>query len=399
MFKKCLIPLTCLFVTFYSVSIEICLAMSNSNLKGTYISATIGSKEIYNHNTQDDEVVDSWANTYLLSSEGNGNIIFLEKNGKPVSYPLMPYTVNEHGIILKNGVPNGIISSNGNYFTFVGIDDGSLDDDLVMHIAIKTSSNMSNASLKGTYIMTTIGSKEIYNHSTQDDEVVDSWSDTYLLSSDGNGNITFLEENGEPVSYPQMSYSVNELGIMSKNGVPTGIISSDGNFFTFVSTDDGSLNVDLVMHIGIKTSSDMSNASLKGTYIMTTIGSKKIYNHSTQDDEVVDSWADAYLLSSDGNGNITFLEVNGKPVSYPQMSYSVNKNGIMSKNGIPIGIVNSEGSLFTFCGYDDDSTMKDLVIHLGIKISDRSAVIGDFNGDGIISISDVLLILNKLKVE
>jgi hypothetical protein len=165
--------------------------------------------------------------------------------------------------------------------------------------------------------MTTIGSCEIFNVNTQDDDVVDSWEDTYLLSFDGNGTITILEENGKPASYPQMPYTVNENGIMNENGVPIGIVNSDGSLFSFVTTEAGPSQDDLVIHIGIKTSSGMSNASLQGTYLMTTVGTKEFYNQNVDDEEVVDAWADTYLMRFDGNGKITMLEENGKPASYP----------------------------------------------------------------------------------
>ena len=369
--------------------------MFNEKLKGTYLMTTIGSCEIYNYNTQDDEVADSWEDTYLLSFDGEGEITFLENNGKPFSYPPMPYSLDEHGIMSENNVPIGIVSSDGSLFSFVSTDDGPSRDDLVIHIGVKTSSGMSNASLQGTYLMTTVGTKEFYNQNFDDEEVVDAWADTYLLSLDGNGRISILEENGKPASYPQMPYKVNENGIMTENDVPIGIVNFDGSLFSFVGSDGGPLEDDLVIHIAIKTSSSMSNANLKGTYLMTTVGYKEIYNHNTQDDEVVDSWEDTYLLSFDGEGEITFLENNGKPCSYPPMPYSVNENGIMTENGVPIGIVTSDGNIFSFIGSTDDNSLeKDLVIHLGIRISNR--ITGDINSDGIINITDVLLMLKNL---
>jgi hypothetical protein len=76
----------------------------------------------------------------------------------------------------------------------------------------------------------------------------------------------------------------------------------------------------------------------------------------------------------------------------------VNEHGIMTANDVPIGIVSSDGNIFSFIGSTDDGSFeKDLVIHLGVKISNK--VTGDINGDGIINISDALLLLNKLTAE
>jgi len=77
------------------------------------------------------------------------------------------------------------------------------------------------------------------------------------------------------------------------------------------------------------------------------------------------------------------------------MPYSVNENGIMTENGVPIGIVTSDGNIFSFIGSTDDSSLeKDLVIHLGVRISNR--ITGDINSDGIVNITDVLMMLKNL---
>ena len=129
-------------------------------------------------------------------------------------------------------------------------------------------------------------------------------------------------------SYPvyAVSESLKSLSsdsALSIDGKQAGIVSANGNIFTIVDTDasDG----DLSIHVGIKKSSGMSNASLNGTFIMCEYGTDP------------NRWTGRIELTFDGNGNGTSVQIddsNGDANS-GSVTYSVGSDGTLSIDGTP----------------------------------------------------------------
>ncbi|MBI9092162.1 MAG: hypothetical protein JEZ12_23360 [Desulfobacterium sp.] len=334
--------------------------MSNAYLSGTYVMTTFGGKQEF-----DGAVVDVWTDYVTLSFDGNGNgqIVEIDGDDELFSFTYSVKSDGEFTISIGEG-GKGIVGSDGNLFTFTSKganNTGGIDE--VHYTGFKKSTGMSNASLSGTYVMTTFGGKQM-----ADGSVADVWTDYVTLSFDGNGNGQIVEIDGDDELF-SFTYSVSSDGkfTIAIGGEGKGIVSSDGNLFTF--TTKGANNtgdIDEVRYTGTKTSAGMSNASLNGTYVMTTFGGKQMVDGS-----VADVWTDYVTLSFDGNGNGQVLEIDGDDELF-SFTYSVNSDG---KITISIGeggkgIVGSDGNLFTFTtkGANDTGGMGiDEVHYTGFK--------------------------------
>jgi hypothetical protein len=316
-------------------------------------------------------VLDVWTDYVTLSFDGNGSGQIIEVGGvsEIISFT---YSVNSDGkftIGIGGSTGTGIVSSDGNQFTFIdkGQDDNTFDE--VHYTGIKKSSGMSNTSLNGTYVMTTFGGGQDPNGNGSG-SVLDVWTDYVTLSFDGNGNGQIIEVGGVSESF-SFTYSVNSDGkftIGIAGGNETGIVSSDGNYFTFISKGPDDNTFDEVHYTGIKKSSGMSNTSLNGTYVMTTFGGGQDPDGNGSG-TVLDVWTDYVTLSFDGNGSGQITEVCGvsEIISF---TYSVNSDGkftIGIAGGNETGIVSSDGNHFTFTSKGPDDNTFDEVHYTGIK--------------------------------
>ncbi|MDA3789059.1 MAG: Ig-like domain-containing protein [Desulfobacula sp.] len=238
-----------------------------------------------------------------------------------------------------------------------------------LQVVPDVSDDMSNASLSGTYVMTTFGGGQDPDGNGSG-PVLDVWTDYVSLSFDGNGSGEIIEVSGvsETILF---TYSVNSDGkftIEIPDSTGTGIVSSDGNHFTFTDKGSDENTFDEVHYTGIKKSSGMSNASLGGTYVMTTFGGGQDPNGNGSG-PVLDVWTDCVTLSFDGNGNGEIIEVSGVSESFT-FTYAVNYDGkftIGIAGSTGTGIVSSDGNHFTFTDKGQDENTFDEVHYTGIK--------------------------------
>ena len=324
-------------------------AMSNADLNGNYLVTGISNHVSYNSATQQNEVVDAGARSLLYSFDGNGAATLMEKNGKPFDPVInMRYSVSSGGILTLNDVQRGAVSPDGSVFTCVQSDNGATESDRKFLVGIKTSSGMDNAKLSGTYRMTAMGSTKFFRPETPDDLVINSYAAIYLLSSDGAGTITLQESGGWPIQVDPWPYSVNESGILVDGDNDIGAVNADGSMFAIVIPDYGAAEAALKFQIAMKVSSGMSEASLTGTYLMTVFGNHELFNDGFQDREVVNAWADTYLIAFDGNGKAVFLKKNNIAITQPAVAYSVADDGALTVDGADLGFVSSDGSIFSF---------------------------------------------------
>lgn len=122
-----------------------------------------------------------------------------------------------------------------------------------LQVVPDVSDDMSNASLSGTYVMTTFGGGQDPDGNGSG-AVLDIWTDYVTLSFDGNGNGQVTEVGGVSENF-SFTYSVKSdgkftIGIAGSD--ETGIVSSDGNYFTFTSKGPDDNSFDEVHYTGIK---------------------------------------------------------------------------------------------------------------------------------------------------
>ena len=221
--------------------------------------------------------------------------------------------------------------------------------DLSIHVGIKKSSGMSNASIKGTFIMCQYGTnpKPWIGHAPLIEP--NPWTGRLGLTLDGNGNGTYqqLDDSSGYSNSGSFTYSVAGDGKLSVTGEgieDVGIVSADGNIFVLVDTNAS--DNDLSIHVGIKKSSGMSNASINGTFIMGEYGTDP------------NPWAGRIEHTFDGNGNGTYqqLENSSGSTNSGSFTYSVASDGKLSVTGEGIedvGIVSADGNMFVLVDTND----------------------------------------------
>ena len=268
---------------------------------------------------------------------GNGTFEMIYSSGGNIESGPFTYSVNDDGTFSINisvydedHTFHGIVSSDGERFTM-----------WPFSVGIKKSSGMSNASLSGEYITTA--------YFTMEYDVSSAAYSSMNFNGDGTGTdeIIFSSSAGDIESAP-FTYSVNDDGTFfitfTEDGEDTnlpGIVSSDGESFTIVSTQSD----DFGITVGIKKSSGMSNVSLSGEYIMI----QYINEEGASFEYISVNFAD------DGTGTFEVIySSGGDEGGAGPFTYSVNDDGTFSftvtENGggatFP-GIVSSDGESFT----------------------------------------------------
>jgi hypothetical protein len=165
------------------------------------------------------------------------------------------------------------------------------------------------------------------------------------------------EVNGQPVTADNEPFAdtIFDDGTFVA-GHEKGIIAADGEFYTLASPVDS--EDELLMYIGLKQSTGMSNAYLNGTYIMTTMGGSEAGGN------VDDLWVDFVKITFDGAGTSLIIEVDQSAVNEEPGSYSVTSNGTFTL-GEDSGIISANGNSFTMVGEDSDDN--ELIRYFGIK--------------------------------
>ncbi|RLB40179.1 MAG: hypothetical protein DRH12_10440 [Deltaproteobacteria bacterium] len=213
--------------------------------------------------------------------------------------------------------------------------------------AIKKSSNMSNSSVSGDYILASYGDEISSN---------DPWSCLASLHMDGNGNGTYQQlENSknDPLESGSFTYSVGSDGVIYINaGGNTfqGLVSGDSSYMCLTRITGTSQDVEIML--AIKKSSGLSNASLKGEYIMAD------FSDSSSSNSPVSTLT---VLRMDGSGNGTYRNLrssNTDPLESGSFTYSVTSDGSLTiiVNGEPLhGIAAASGNVLIISETSSDN--------------------------------------------
>lgn len=221
---------------------------------------------------------------------------------------------------------SGIISADGNIMSVIYVDDGYSQ----LSVAIKKSSGMSNAKLKGEYI--------IVNQNTKGDQA------RMLATFDGQGKGTYqaLEITDGELPSGSLTYTVNSDGslIFTVPGIFTGhgIVSPDGKIAAIFINGDGFSEIAIM----IQKSTGMSNSALNGQYIA--------MSQEADIDDKEDSGC-RILVTFDGNGNGSYqaLECSSEGTQSGPFTYHVSPDGtftLASANPtLGQGIITADGGI------------------------------------------------------
>lgn len=311
--------------------------LTNASLNGTYIMNEIGIDSTH------------WTGRIEITFDGDGNGTWQQlddSNGSTGSGSLT-YNVSADGTLSIDGVEVGMLNTDERFFNIV--DTNSADSDLSFHFGVKQSSGLSNATLHGTFMIGEMGVLD-----------ADHWTRRIEATFDGNGNgiWQYIDDSDGSTDSGSLTYTVEDDGTLSVDGATVGQLSSDGNVFTIIDAEFADNDVSL--QIGLKQSSNFSNNSLKGDYIVEEIG--------------VDSthWTGRVAMTFDGDGNGTWQQFDDSKhaTGSGTLTYSVTDSGVLSIDGTEVGQIGMDTNVFMIV--DSDVTDSDLSLHIGIKKSIRT---------------------------
>jgi hypothetical protein len=213
---------------------------------------------------------------------------------------------------------------------------------------------MSASSLSGTYIICQV---------RRDDERVKASRMEFVFDGAGSASGSILEDSDNTTGSLSGTYTVavNGAFTMDVTGLTKefeGQVASDGNLLIILDTEDDG---EVLMMVGVKTSSGLGNATLSGDYQMNQFGG---------DD--TDTWTTRIDLTADGAGSLTadILADSNDDLPAPlTLSYTVGDNGMFTITGTDdVGHLSADGEIFVLV--DSDATGDgDVALLIGIKKS------------------------------
>ncbi len=263
-----------------------------------------------------------------ISFDGNGTITggsYVEEDGESLSFTEGSYSVNSDGTVTAT-----VHNSNNATFELAGAFNASGDvlpitvtdypqDDMSLAILTKPTGTYSDADVSGTW------------------NLEGMWV-SGSISFDGNGTITggsYVEEDGESLSFTEGSYSVNSDGtvtatVHNSNNATfelAGAFNASGDVLPITVTDYP--QDDMSLAILTKPTGTYSDADVSGTWNLEGM------------------WVSG-SISFDGNGTITggsYVEEDGESLSFTEGSYSVNSDGTVTAT-----VHNSNNATFELAG-------------------------------------------------
>ena len=270
---------------------------------------------------------------------GNGTFAIIYSSFSDSGSAPFTYSVNSDGTFSldialhgEGSTLHGVVSSDGGSFTM-----------WPFSVGIRKSSGMSNASLNGEYV--TAG------YFTNDEDVSGGEYISMNYAGNGSGMIEIIQSSfDDSGSYP-CTYSVSDDGTFlmtaavdqQEDIVLQGIVSSDGETLTMVSTDSSGFGI----WAGLKKSSGHTDASLSGEYIMIQYMTEE---HSSTEYLAID-------FAGDGTAAFEIVYSSGGDSGEGgSFTYSVNDDGTFSitvsgnGGGTMPGILSSDGKRLAMAG-------------------------------------------------
>ena len=159
------------------------------------------------------------------------------------------YTISADGEITATlegmtKVLTGRVSEDTNIIALIDEEDPN-DEEVLIMIGLKKTSDADNTLLSGDYQMVTFGIEE---------DKSSFWSSQIDLDVDGDGGIEadIFADSNDDTGNASILYTVDADGEMTLSTGEYGIVSSDGEMFIIVDTGEG--DTDVLLGIGIKKS-------------------------------------------------------------------------------------------------------------------------------------------------
>ncbi len=263
------------------------------------------------------------------------------------------YTVNTDGTLTFADTDLvGQTSADGAFFVTTDADPSDTDGEILLGVSLKNGSGMSASDLNGTYTVCqirkdatgTMASRMSFtfdgagavsgNILADSDGTTGSLSGTYTVAADG-----------------ELDFVITGL---SKDFI--GDVSSDGNIIVILDIDDDG---ELLLMVGIKTSSGMDAADFSGDYQL------NLYNSNG-----TDTFTSRIALLADGAGTLSadiLASSDGDLSDQPDMAYTVGSDGALAITGSDImGQLSPDGEVFVMV--DADATGDgEVVLMIGVK--------------------------------
>jgi|GEM_PF-2392540 len=293
------------------------------------------------------DLIEEWepgANWGLATFDGQGNGTWQEiRSTEGTETEYFNYSVDDNGTFSVSGFNEndiGIIGSSGQSI-MIARATSSIIPEFSIAMGLKKSTGMSDASLDGDYIMATHYAE--YSGSTGDSldstELWEPGANWGLATFDGQGNGTWQEiRSTEGTETEYFNYSVNDDGTFSVSGFnenDIGIVGSDGQSI-IIARATSSIIPEFSIAMGLKKSTDKSDASLDGAYIMAShnadfVGETGDSLDITELWELGGNWG---LATFDGLGNGHWQEIRStEGIEAYDFSYSVNTDGTFAISG------------------------------------------------------------------
>jgi predicted small secreted protein len=304
-----------------------------------------------------DNAGDDWNELNATTFDGAGGFTLAtvyDSNGDGATLS-GTYTVDTDGTLaIEDTDLRGQASADGSLFATTDTNPNDADGDISLGVALKSGSGMNDSALNGTYIVCQIRN-----------DASGTMASRMRFTFDGAGVLSgdVLEDSDEATGSLAGTYTVAADGELDM--VVTGLskdfagnVSADGNIILILDTEDDG---EVLMMVGVKTSSGMDAADFSGDYQM------NLFNCDASG-----AFTSRVDISADGAGKLSaeILAASDNDLSeQPDMGYTVDSDGTLTITGSDnIGQLSSDGEVFVLVDADASSD-GEVALLIGIKKS------------------------------
>lgn len=316
-------------------------------------------------------------------SNGDGTGTYSLTPGNLSSYPpadisgTLAYSIaadRTMSVTAPNNV-QGVIAASGGLFV---LSDTSRTDNsgVVVSVGMKKTSGLTTAVFSGDYQVHQAGDNgtglytSVVNiHADPLNQANDTWSIvSHSSGATGSGSFTYAMQPANDGTFKTTTYAG-----LSEIGTDYGIASKDGSLFVISDTNPAASagppveDAEIILAVGVKKSTNLSDAILKGNYQINQIGLSGGTRYTARVD-----------FTADGNGHGTYALTGHSAggTGSGTFDYTVHPDGTMdiyipnnvSPVGTKHGIISADGSLIAISDTVNGTAPEDPEIVVGIGI-------------------------------